>query len=875
MKLTAKEIAEVLGISRIAVLKRAQKEKWLFVEEPRADGKGSPAKYYIVETLPEYVQEKVLSVTSKCNQNATKCNLSVTAQNGVESGISENGKFVNGTLSVTSETDAHYENGGITTKDEKGSLVGAGLTNFFGLTNEPNEPKNRLTNEPNKDEIWLSVNEVSTSLHISDRAVQKRCKNGSLLSRTVMSDKGFGGKVYEAALSCLPAYAQIAWVENNKERLPKLTQNQISLLDVQTQWKIVQLSAKRERAGIGNLTNEKLKERVAFKVSVLNEILSVPKGERRKKIEALAKRYSISPKTIYRDLKNYEDGGVEALAKARNRAISAWSPEALEYLRGVYLKAVKEIGFASKRRAYQITVEAAKKKGWKIGKESSAFGYLRSLNPLLEKYAKGGRRALDNVFYILRDLSDLEPFEIIVGDQHRFDFWVKDAQSGEIFRPECFLWLDMRTRLVYGISVAKKYDKYIVGHAMRMGLLRFGKFKSCYTDNGRPELSHYVNQIIGDIARYGEFKNDDVANLYKSEEGYVIESAKGGVEEIVETSYAWHKKAKAYNAKAKPIERFFRTFEALLRDLGIPGAVRSIRSLPEDAAMDDKRLKNLIKNDRLFTFDEFLLKLFDAIEIYNTRKHSSLKRSPTEELMYAYTKEGFTPRFIDTNEIDFILLARAKRRVSRGRIQLNQTIYEGEEINDKNIDKKPGLWHLPDKTLVEIRYDIFNPKGVIAILPDGDARYLHTAEKSSMKNRKLTSKLIGKKRQMIDAVVKKYKALTQPIPKIVEYSKQKRISIDEESTEKDKKLLKENFEDIRKKAQKMVEESQNTKPIIAKRRIFKSDWEYYKWTLEIQASDLSLSAKDRLFVRKYEEKMDEDERSYWDAYRKVLEKGGV
>jgi hypothetical protein len=41
---------------------------------------------------------------------------------------------------------------------------------------------------------------------------------------------------------------------------------------------------------------------------------------------------------------------------------------------------------------------------------------------MLLAYVSGGARALDNVFYIARDLGALEPFQVVVGDQHEFDW---------------------------------------------------------------------------------------------------------------------------------------------------------------------------------------------------------------------------------------------------------------------------------------------------------------------------------------------------------------------------------------------------------------------------------------------------------------------
>jgi len=65
MKLTAGEIAKILGVSRQAVNKRAKAEGWKYEEVPNPRG-GKPLKKFIVEELPPDVREKL-----QCNFNAT------------------------------------------------------------------------------------------------------------------------------------------------------------------------------------------------------------------------------------------------------------------------------------------------------------------------------------------------------------------------------------------------------------------------------------------------------------------------------------------------------------------------------------------------------------------------------------------------------------------------------------------------------------------------------------------------------------------------------------------------------------------------------------------------------------------------------------
>ena len=121
--------------------------------------------------------------------------------------------------------------------------------------------------------------------------------------------------------------------------------------------------------------------------------------------------------------------------------------------------------------------------------------------------------------------------QIVVGDQHIFDYWVEDKETGKVFRPECYLWLDMRTRMVYGLAFAKPgkgYNSETVRQSLRIGLKRFGKFGRTYNDNGRPELAQAVTAIINELAAYG-MEIGSEADLYRTASGaFAVEGNRKG-----------------------------------------------------------------------------------------------------------------------------------------------------------------------------------------------------------------------------------------------------------------------------------------------------------------------------------------------------------
>jgi putative transposase len=714
-------------------------------------------------------------------------------------------------------------------------------------------------------EVWLSRAEVQELLGISHQALIKAIQKGKFV---VQISHGNGGKQYRIALSSLPGSAQVKWIQANEEKAREFPEEYVEKLSPQARFEVARLRAPIE--SIGKETILMAKERPRD-VELIHKALNPPPGMKKWHwIQKVAEEAGITVQALYKKLKAYKEGGLAGVLKKKGpKGFKSWSPEALEYMQGVYLRMIREGGDGSKKKAYEAVLAEAKKRGWKVGSQSSAYEYLAKLNPLLEKFARGGARALDNVFYIVRQYNDLEPFECIVGDQHRFNFFVQDVETGKVFRPEGYFWVDLRTRLVYGFAVADRYNAYLMGVALRMGLHRFGKFKTCYTDNGKPEVSRYFNEIIKELNAYG-MKESDISELYRTDGGYAVEAEEGEVVNVVKTREAWHRYARPYNAKAKLIERFFRSLEGILLELGCPGHVKDIVGTTEEKHLADERIKELIREGKLLSFEEFLLKVFQAVEVYNERRHYALKRSPMQELERAI-KARFVPVRLVEEELDFVLMARTVRSVNRGRILLDGVLYEGEDL-------ETGLWDIPDKTRVEVRYDLYDRSRIYVIRPDGRIVELREVQVSSMKDKEKTAELIERKRKMIARIREEYKRLIKSVPSVIEYSPRTKAVLEQKKRSKDKTkeqaslvLDREAFEQ---EVQRRIEltKSLNDMPRkteLVRPSVFASKRERYKYLIDCMLEGYEITDEDRLFMKRYEEEMSLEEKVWWENYIKV------
>ncbi|MBR1639034.1 MAG: Mu transposase C-terminal domain-containing protein [Treponema sp.] len=486
-----------------------------------------------------------------------------------------------------------------------------------------------------------------------------------------------------------------------------------------------------------------------------------------KAYEQIAQQFNISVPTVQRYVRRMENGSMFALPEGRQgRHVYAWDDEALSFFTNFMLAAIQQVGGCTVRNAYNYTKAEAERQGWSIGSEASAYVHARNISPAMKMLAKGGQRALDNMFYISRDLTKLKPFQLIVGDQHIFDFWCI-GPDGKKIRAECYLWLDMATRLVYGISFDIAYNTHTVTRALRMGIKRFGKFESTYNDNGSSEKSKLADYIVERLQNYG-VRFLDEADLYHADNGrYIVEDTEGLVVDVVPTKAEWEKQhrrifARVKNAKTKPIERFFNTLEQILRDQCLPGLVKGLAISAPEEEQATKRLAWQERNNLLLSYDDFIRQVVKAIDIYENRVHATLGCTPIERLEQ-YKNEGWMPSYIDPRDEAYLFMESTMRQVKGDRIELNGIEYIGPDLTQQMILENRGTLVAYNRQKIEIRYDPENlDLGVFAIEPGTNhAIALRPAEKIDMLDHEAMVKQLEWKKRNMRAVQEAFKTATQ------------------------------------------------------------------------------------------------------------------
>ncbi|HOK59216.1 MAG TPA: Mu transposase C-terminal domain-containing protein, partial [Methanothrix sp.] len=638
--------------------------------------------------------------------------------------------------------------------------------------------------------------------------------------------------------------------------------------------------------------------RVARILAVIRDAEDMPRDWNRGKdawIRHVALKHGVARQTVYRWLAKYDKRGIAGIEHRKSTAgqAKAWTPEALDWWVGLTLK--PEHRKVSLRALYDdILVIEAHRRGWRIGSyESAIWWYEKRVTPALRALRDGGLRALDNILPpVLRDYSDLAPFEMLVGDQHRFDFWVVDDETGKLFRPECYAWLDLRTRLVYGIAFDRRYDAHLCGEALRIGMRIWGCFNAIYTDNGSSELSKYMTGIMSGIRAMGmEWKRTidtpmDVLDVDGEEIQPVVQEIAPGT----------HKKAIVKNAKAKMIEKFFDIVEEVLRShFRLPGSVKRLSDDIHTQDLDHQEAMKLAEQGKLLLASEFYMRCYDAVDYYNRQKpHRGVlkewiwKPKPVEATPYdclmACIKDGWRPRWISDEAADLLFLERRKRVVQRGRVTVDNDWYEHDALLEMHGQQ------------VEVRFRPYERD--LALIYQG-GKFICAAsqvEYSSMKDGNLAERKIMDKREKRRAIAEKFRTWIKGIPDLRQYSEvpeaekvaalvgnerrrieaaranESRSLTAEELAEKVAELerLNERLPDGRTAAFAMTMKSDRALP--PRPTFFLTDTDRFLWCLHYEAAGGHLSHEDRAFLEEQFASMTPEARERWNFER---EYGGL
>lgn len=331
-----------------------------------------------------------------------------------------------------------------------------------------------------------------------------------------------------------------------------------------------------------------------------------------------------------------------------------------------------------------------------------------------------GEKALNDkcLPYLERDAGLLEVGEVLVADGHTLNFQILHPFTGTPVRMVMITWYDWASAYPVGWEIMPTENVQCVAAGLRRAILTLGKMpKVAYLDNGKA----FKAKIFTD-------KTIDF-----EEAGFYGMFARLGIE----TLFAW-----PYNAQAKPVERWFGTFNELER----------LMPTYTGASIADKPAR-LLRNEKLHqkihekkyggwvpTIEEANRIIAGWVLEYAQRPHRGLKGLHPGEVLLSGKGVG-----VDEKALRYLMMSIEIKRVHRNGI----TFYGRNYYDD-------ALYGYKDRVM--IRYDLGNLSKLYVYDVTG-AKLLCVAE--AIKPVHPVAKLTGRKEdlQLVKEGIKRKRAL--------------------------------------------------------------------------------------------------------------------
>ena len=513
---------------------------------------------------------------------------------------------------------------------------------------------------------WLNVKETANLLCFTERAIRTKAKKGEFQHQYISSNAGRGGRCMQILLESLPEQAQKAYHNQNSEECQPVVNTDFD----------ASISQKEK----GNLKGKAVRN--------YNKFLKQALEDGMKKGEAMVTfitqwnvehpEFHITKSSFYRWIHESPRGDPTKLVDKRgghNRGKSKIPKKYQDVFCSYYLREV-QIPFD---HCFRLTKMEANRNGDKIPEKKAFSNFAANLPPAVVTRFREGEKAYKDKFenFIKRDYESLHPNEFWVSDHHIWDVFVRipDGKGNwKLVRPWGTYWIDQRTRKILSSYLRPESpNSDIVLYSFKSAVEQFGIPENVLLDNGKDYKAHDL---------FNQEDNDRVESTLASGLG-------------IKTTYAI-----PYNAKAKLIERFFRTAEGQFGKLFPSYAGSNAKQRPEN-------LKDL--NIMEYPTMEEFIELHNryVYEVYNNSPHTGEGmdgKSPNE----MYAKIPFTKRTAPEKVLRLCLMrVKGERKVGREGITFNNVIYDainGEE-RAKYIGRKVLAKYDPEKPEVLYIYD--------------------------------------------------------------------------------------------------------------------------------------------------------------------------
>jgi putative transposase len=289
----------------------------------------------------------------------------------------------------------------------------------------------------------------------------------------------------------------------------------------------------------------------------------------------------------------------------------------------------------------------------------------------------GSKRVAEHIVKtIMRDNSQLEVGSVWVADGHTLSFDIMNPKTGKSQRMTMIMVFDWASRYPVGASLAYTEDSQHIQIAFRNAFLNYGGVpKYVYLDNGKAFKSKLFNE------RW---------------EAHDLQTELGGIFPRLEVQVAF---AESYNAKAKIIERFFKTFQERFERFISSFRGASVADKPATLMRNEKWAKKLFEVQPPTLEEAMQMIAYFIRHMYGETPHNGLN--------------GMTPwdvyngnpcpqeRKVEASKLNFLMLSTVRKTLRNNGIMLNKLMYWDVAL----------IGHIGKEIL--IRYDLADARWIL------------------------------------------------------------------------------------------------------------------------------------------------------------------
>jgi len=317
---------------------------------------------------------------------------------------------------------------------------------------------------------------------------------------------------------------------------------------------------------------------------------------------------------------------------------------------------------------------------------------------------------------IIRDDSLLKVGDVWVADGHVLSFDIMNPATGKAQRMTMIMVMDWASRYPVGASLAFTEDSQHILAAFRNGFLNAAILAKNNPESGivrysdldkedsepgdnrdrdenQPQALSELNPVYHTyhpdypLAVLPKYVYLDNGRAFKSKlfnerwEEHDLVTELGGIFPQLNIGVSF---AESYNAKAKVIERFFKTFQEQFERFISSFRGSSIPDKPANLMRNEKWAKKLFESKPPTIEETMQMIAFYVRQFYGNTPHAALKRrTPYDVFSNGVIEQD---RLIEAGKLSFLMLAMERKSIRSEGIRLNHMLYWHEKLID-NIGK--------------------------------------------------------------------------------------------------------------------------------------------------------------------------------------------